>query len=161
MRDRSLLTWGSDLVACEFTFGLEPILQVTAGLFTALEINLVCATLDFLLACPVDHGTFFFPDSCGELLGFLTPTCLWPPWPLRPLRNDFYCHPSALQLSSRPALPRFSSASLYHLNPLSVGLFPDHLRPQIVPTFSEERGADAFRSRSKQPSRIQVLRRAG
>src|ERR1700689_5530832 len=55
MRDRSLLTWGSDLVACLFTFGLEPILQVTAGFFTALEINLVCATLDFLLACRVAH----------------------------------------------------------------------------------------------------------
>src|SRR5579864_8096420 len=31
MRDRSLLTRRSDLVAREFTFGLEPILQVTAG----------------------------------------------------------------------------------------------------------------------------------
>jgi hypothetical protein len=62
MRDRSLLTWGSDLVACEFTFGLEPILQVTAGFFTTFKINLVCATSDFLLACRVDHRTFFPRD---------------------------------------------------------------------------------------------------
>src|SRR5216683_6998638 len=31
MRDRSLLTWRTDLVACEFTFVFEPILQITAG----------------------------------------------------------------------------------------------------------------------------------
>src|ERR1700682_5201141 len=51
MRDRSLFTRGSDLVPCEFTFGLEPILQVTAGFFTAFEIDFVCAALDFLLTC--------------------------------------------------------------------------------------------------------------
>jgi len=52
MRDRILLSWGSDLVACEFTFGLEPILQITAGLFTALEIEFVRATSDFLTRVP-------------------------------------------------------------------------------------------------------------
>src|SRR5713226_5607762 len=52
MRDRSLLTWGSDLVACEFTFGLEPILQVTAGFFTAFEIKFVCPTSDFPARVP-------------------------------------------------------------------------------------------------------------
>jgi hypothetical protein len=45
-------------VACEFTFGLEPILQITAGFFTAFEINFVCATLDFLLTCRVHYGRF-------------------------------------------------------------------------------------------------------
>jgi hypothetical protein len=54
MKDRSLLTWGSDLVACEFTFGLEPILQVTAGFFTTFKIDFVCASSDFLLAYRVD-----------------------------------------------------------------------------------------------------------
>jgi hypothetical protein len=39
----------SDLVVCEFTFGLEPIFQVTAGFFTAFEINFVGATPDFVL----------------------------------------------------------------------------------------------------------------
>src|SRR6266478_7411699 len=33
---------GSDLVVCEFTLGLEPILQITAGFFTAFEIDFVC-----------------------------------------------------------------------------------------------------------------------
>ena len=60
-------------MACEFTFGLEPILQITAGFFTALEIKFVCATLDFLLACRVDHRTFFFPDLCGRLLASVLP----------------------------------------------------------------------------------------
>jgi hypothetical protein len=73
MRDRSLLSWGRDLVACEFTFGLEPILQITAGFFTALEINFVCATLDFLLTCRVHYGRFFFPALWGRLFGL--PTC--------------------------------------------------------------------------------------
>jgi len=77
MRDRSLLTWVCDLVACEFTFGLEPILQIMAGLFTALEIKFVCATSDFLLAFRVDHRTFFFCDLLGRLLGFYTASCLW------------------------------------------------------------------------------------
>jgi hypothetical protein len=76
MRDRILLSWGSDLVACEFTFGLEPILQITAGLFTALEIKFVRATSDFLLACRVDHRTFFSRYLKGRLLGFYTATCL-------------------------------------------------------------------------------------
>src|SRR5229473_5047172 len=70
--DRSLLSWGTDLVACEFTFGLEPILQITAGLFTAFEINFVCATLDFLLTCRGHYRTFFFPALCGRLSGLAT-----------------------------------------------------------------------------------------
>jgi hypothetical protein len=72
MRDRSLLTWVGDLVVCEFTFGLEPILQIMAGLFTALEIKFVCATSDFLLACRVHFRTFLSPALYGTLLGLLT-----------------------------------------------------------------------------------------
>src|SRR6266851_2740386 len=52
MRDRSLLSWGTDLVACEFTFGLEPILQITAGFFTPFEIKFVCPTSDFPARVP-------------------------------------------------------------------------------------------------------------
>jgi hypothetical protein len=58
-------------VACEFTFGLEPILQITAGFFTAFEINFVCATLDFLLTCRVHYGRFFFPALWGRFLDCL------------------------------------------------------------------------------------------
>src|ERR1700727_1709055 len=90
MRDRSLLTWVGDLMVCEFTFGLEPILQIVAGLFTALEIKFVCATSDSLLAFRVDHRTFFSCDLLGRLLGFYTATCLWFRGHIRLLVNDFY-----------------------------------------------------------------------
>jgi hypothetical protein len=75
MRDRSLLTWLGDLVACEFTLGLEPILQIMAGLFTALEIKFVCATsvegcLDRLLVLGFDDTLvsliFCFRASFGH-----------------------------------------------------------------------------------------------
>ena len=35
--------------ALEFAFGLEPIVQITAWLFAAFEIDFVCATSDFLI----------------------------------------------------------------------------------------------------------------
>ena len=56
-------------MVCEFTFGLEPTLQITAGSFTAFEIHFVCAALDFLLTYRVHSRTFFFPDSL-LVLGF-------------------------------------------------------------------------------------------
>src|SRR5258708_34724163 len=109
MRDRSQLSWGTDLVACEFTFGLEPILQITAEFFTAFEINFICATLDFLLTCR------------GSLPNVLLSRHLW-------------------KVAWTAYLSWLSMTCLLDF------LFPDQLRPQIVPTFSEERGADAFRS---------------
>ena len=33
----------------EFAFGLEPIVQLTAWLFAAFEVDFVCATSDFLV----------------------------------------------------------------------------------------------------------------
>ena len=39
--------------AFEFAFGLEPIVQITAWLFAAFEIDLVCATSDVLVTLPV------------------------------------------------------------------------------------------------------------
>jgi hypothetical protein len=35
--------------AFEFSFGLEPIVQLSARLFAAFEIDLVCATSDFFV----------------------------------------------------------------------------------------------------------------
>ncbi len=44
----------------ELTFGLKPIIQIRAVVFSALQINLVCAISDFLLR-----------RRLGSLLAFL------------------------------------------------------------------------------------------
>src|SRR5712664_1960818 len=44
--------------AFEFTFGLEPIVQLTAWLFAAFEIDFVCATPDFLVAPRLLYRSF-------------------------------------------------------------------------------------------------------
>jgi hypothetical protein len=41
--------------AFEFAFRLEPIVQLTAWLFAAFEINFVCATPDFLITRRVPY----------------------------------------------------------------------------------------------------------
>jgi hypothetical protein len=35
--------------ALQFTFGLEPVIQIAARLYAAFEVNFVCASSDFLL----------------------------------------------------------------------------------------------------------------
>jgi hypothetical protein len=54
--------WQIRFLAClrkyrtfEFAFGLEPIVQLTAWLFAAFEIDLVCATSHVLVTLPVLH----------------------------------------------------------------------------------------------------------
>jgi hypothetical protein len=83
-------------VACEFTFGSEPILQVTAGFFTAFEINFVCATLDFLLMCRVHYRTFLFPALNKDSLinGFVA-------WHYR---RGFDCAPRRCRIELRAPL---------------------------------------------------------
>jgi hypothetical protein len=34
----------------QFTFGLEPVIQIAARLFAAFKVNFVCAASDFLLS---------------------------------------------------------------------------------------------------------------
>jgi hypothetical protein len=41
--------------AFKFAFGLEPIVQLTAWLFAAFEIDFVCATSDFLFTRRVGY----------------------------------------------------------------------------------------------------------
>src|SRR5229473_3292123 len=59
----------------EFAFGLEPVVQMTAWLFAAFKIDLVCATSDFLVARRVpDRNLSGLGLGC---FGFCASTSLW------------------------------------------------------------------------------------
>jgi hypothetical protein len=68
--------------AFEFTFGLEPIVQFTAVLFAAFQIDFVCATSYFLVTRRVPYGTLSSPFSARGFyyLGLCTAVSLWFRW---------------------------------------------------------------------------------
>jgi hypothetical protein len=49
--------------ALQFTFGLEPVIQIAARLLAAFKVNFVCAASDFLLAS-------WISDLSGSCLAF-------------------------------------------------------------------------------------------
>jgi len=49
--------------ALQFTFGLEPVIQITARLLAAFKVYFVCAASDFLLAS-------WISDLSGSCLAF-------------------------------------------------------------------------------------------
>ena len=62
---------------CEFAFGLEPIVQLTAWLFVTFEIDFVRAMPDFLVMRRVPCRCFFRRHMDGGRLRLCTSISLW------------------------------------------------------------------------------------